>query len=371
MKLRIHDTTLRDGEQATGNQMTLGQKLELAQIFDRMGIDIIEAGFAAASPLDFQAVQAIAEIVEKATVCVFARSKPEDIETSIRALAKAKHPELEIVVTTSATHLEARGLTRQGNLAQIKESVRFAQDGIGNVKVILEDATRANPLYLNAIADACSQAGAKAIVFADTVGIALPQEVAVWVRSLKLDFPDLAIGFHGHNDLGLATANTLAAIKAEADEVQVCVGGIGERSGNAALEEVVAAVLVRSDCYGRQLNVDATQLYAVYEQLRQFINLPLQRNKAIVGENSFSTTAGMHQSAMLKNPDTYEAIKPECFGRTRSFALSRHSGRAILRHRLVALGREPDSALVERLYAELTLGQTNVEDCLQQVLVSV
>ncbi|PSB02097.1 LeuA family protein [Merismopedia glauca] len=355
MKLQIHDTTLRDGEQAPGNSMTVVQKKAIANSLERMGVDIIEPGFPAASPEDFTAVAEIAKVIKKAIVCAFSRCTKGDIDQAIAALKYAQYPQLEIVVSSSDIHLQARRITPEENLQQISQGVSEAKSQGIDVKMILEDATRANSHYLKSVCQVALQSGASSIIIADTVGDALPDEFSQLVQQVRSAFPSVPVGVHCHDDLGLAVANTLAAVRAGAQEVQVTLCGIGERAGNAALEEVVAALSLKTGFYQCTTNIDLTQIYPATQQLLSSINHPPLRTKAIVGENAFATEAGMHQSALLKNSQTYEAFPPELFGRSTTYVLGRHSGRSLIRHKLLSLGLEPQADLVDRLYSDLVL----------------
>ncbi|AVQ70473.1 hypothetical protein B5D77_03150 [Microcystis sp. MC19] len=353
----IHDTTLRDGEQAPGNSMTVEEKIRVALGLEVMGTDVIEAGFPASSPDDFQVVLEIAQSVTNSQVCAFARCKHEDIDAAHRALKPARKPQIEIVVSASDSHLKARGLTYRSNRENIQNMIRYAQSFV-EVKIIVEDATRANREYLKGIIELALKEKVNRCVLADTVGIAIPSQIDSLVREMKAEFADdIVLGIHCHNDLGLATANSLAAIKAGVEEVQVTLCGIGERAGNTALEEIGAALHYHGAFYQGTTKLDLGKVYPLYQQLMQFIDHPPLRTKAIIGENAFATEAGMHQNAILKDPNTYEAVKPEAFGRERNLVLGKHSGRAIIRHRLSLLGYDTDQAVVDRLYSELVLGE--------------
>ena len=357
-KISIHDTTLRDGEQAPANSMTVEPKICIALGLEEMGTDVIEAGFPASSPDDFQAVRKIAESITKSQVCAFARCNHEDINAAHRALKPARNPQIEVVVSASDSHLKARGLNYRSNRENIRNVIQYTQDFFDDIKIIVEDAPRANREYLKGIIELFLKAKVNRCVLADTVGIAIPCDIDNLVRDIKAEFSDdVLLGIHCHNDLGLATANSLAAIKAGAEEVQVTLCGIGERAGNTALEEIGAALHYHSAFYQCTTKLDLVQVYPLCQKLLEFIAHPPLRTKAIIGENAFATEAGMHQNAILKDPNTYEAVKPEAFGRERNLVLGKHSGRAIIRHRLSLLGYDTDQAVVDRLYSELVLGQ--------------
>ncbi len=354
--ISIFDTTLRDGEQAPKNSMTLDQKVEIALMLEDLGVNTIEAGFPSASLEDYSAVYEIASQVKKSKISALTRCKQADLDHAISALKPASDSQLEILTTVSDIHLKyKRDISREEALAEIVTSIRYAKDqGIANVRTLLEDATRADRQFLKTVIEAGLEAGATGIVIADTVGFCIVSELFELVSWVKKILPEVQVSVHCHNDLGLATANSLAGIEAGAEEVQVTLCGIGERAGNAALEEVVAALHLKSNHYQCKTTIDLTKLYLVAQKLLSHISHPPMRTKAIVGENSFATEAGIHQSGILKNPLTYEVLDPEWFGRTRKLVFGRHSGRSLIRHKLASLGLRAETNLVNRLYDEMT-----------------
>lgn len=370
--LRIFDTTLRDGEQAPGNSMTISEKVEIANKLDAMGVDTIEAGYPASSTQDFEAVRKISETVT-CKVCAFSRCTQKDIDMGILALQPANQRQIQLLATTSDIHLEhKRGITHEEAISELVHSIDYAKKGgVDDIAVALEDASRANPKFLKVLTKKAVQAGANSILIADTVGCSMPNQIKRLVSESKKGLPkSVTISVHCHNDLGLALANTLAGIEAGADEVQVTLCGIGERAGNAALEEVAAVLYLQSKYYNCTTNLDLTKIYSVTQQLLSIIQHPPLKTKAIIGENAFTTEAGIHQAAMLKNPLTYEFIKPEIFGRTRNYVFGRHSGRSLIRHKLKSLGIQPEAALVDQLYEQLigNHDSTSFEASLEQLL---
>jgi 2-isopropylmalate synthase len=355
--LSIFDTSLRDGEQAPGNAMSVQQKLRIAQELEALGVNTIEAGFPAASESDFAAVHAIAAKVTRSKICAFARAAMLDIDQAARAVANAHDPQIEILGTSSDIHLQyKRQITRQQALDETTSAIQHARKaGFRDICFAPEDATRADPDFLRAICQVSAEAGATMIVIPDTVGCLLPTRVSRLIEAVRGSVPaNVKLAMHAHDDIGLATANTLAAIEAGIDEVQVTLCGIGERAGNCALEEVVAALTAHPDYFGRSTTINVEQVYAACRALVEELSLPLARGKAVIGDNAFSTAAGLHQAAVIRNPLTYEFLEPAMFGAERRIVISRHSGRHALTAKLEALGLSPTRAVVERIYQEMT-----------------
>lgn len=354
-QINIFDTTLRDGEQAPGNSMTISQKVEMAIKLEEMGVNTIEAGFPSASIQDHKAVQEIALNLKKSKVCAFARCNQTDIDRAKSALKLTDNRQIELLGVGSDIHLnDKRKISRDRAIEEVVTSVKYAKtQGFDDIRILPEDATRADPQFLITLLEAGLEAGGTGIVIADTVGYCIPSEFSRWLQQIKKTFSEVPVSVHCHNDLGLALANTLAGIEAGADEVQVTLCGIGERAGNAALEEIAAVLDFKSDYYNCTTNIDLKKLYPAAQKLLSFIGHPPLRTKAVVGENAFATEAGIHQSGILKNPLTYEILNPGKFDRTRKLVLGRHSGRSLIRHKLISLGLQPESALVDRLYEEL------------------
>jgi 2-isopropylmalate synthase len=361
--LTIFDTSLRDGEQAPGNAMSLQQKLRIARELEALGVNTIEAGFPAASDNDLAAVRAIAEAVRDSRICAFARANRTDIEAAAKAVEPARASQIEILGVASEIHLRhKRQITRQQALDEIESAVELARRiGFDDICVAPEDATRADPEFLGAMCQVAARAGATMILIPDTVGCLLPGRVPALVDTVRASVPPaVKVAMHSHDDLGLAVANTLAAIEAGIDEIQVTLCGIGERAGNCALEEVVAALTAHPTHFNRSTTIDVGRVYAACRLLIESLDLPMARGKAIIGENAFATAAGIHQAAIIRNPQTYEFLEPDRFGAERRMVISRHSGRHALKAKIEAFGLAPTPGLVESIYRELTASEEPV-----------
>jgi 2-isopropylmalate synthase len=339
------DTTLRDGEQSPGCSMTTQEKLTMAHALEDLGVDIIEAGFAMASEGDFAAVATITQAVRKPKIASLARAKTEDIEIAARALQFAQRPRIHVFLASSDLHLEYKlKMSRQQALDQTAESVRLARTFVDDVEFSPEDATRSDREFLIEIVRTAIEAGATTINMPDTVGYTTPEEYGQMFREVReripaVDAEGIILSSHCHDDLGLAAANSLAAIQAGARQVECTINGIGERAGNAALEEIAAALHVRSERYGVTTDIKLDQLYPASQVLGQIITFRPSPNKAIVGANAFAHESGIHQHGMLANPLCYEIMTPTLVGVSRTnLVLGKHSGRAALRHRLEQLG---------------------------------
>lgn len=339
------DTTLRDGEQSPGCSMTTQEKLTMAHALEDLGVDIIEAGFAMASEGDFAAIATITQAVRKPKICSLARAKNEDIEIAARALQFAQRPRIHVFLASSDLHLEYKlKMSRQQALDQAAESIRLARTFVDDVEFSPEDATRSDREFLIDIVRTAIEAGATTINMPDTVGYTTPEEYGQMFREVReripaVDAEGIILSSHCHDDLGLAAANSLAAIQAGARQVECTINGIGERAGNAALEEIAAALHVRSERYGVTTNIKLDQLYPASQVLGQIITFRPSPNKAIVGANAFAHESGIHQHGMLANPLCYEIMTPSLVGVSRTnLVLGKHSGRAALRHRLEQLG---------------------------------
>lgn len=355
--LSIFDTTLRDGEQAPGNTMSIRQKVRLAAEIEALGVNVIEAGFPAASDVDFEAVRAITDEVRTVKICVFARAIKRDIERAADASEGANVPQVEILSSVSDIHLKyKRKITRQQALDEIAASVEHARKiGFTDIAVAPEDATRADREFLKTMCDVIVGAGATSIGIPDTVGCLLPYQTAELLTAVRSWLPpDVKLAYHGHDDLGLATANTLAAIEAGVDEIQATLCGIGERAGNCPLEEVIAALLSHPNTFNRSFDVLPDRIFDACKMLVSEIDLQLARGKAVIGQNAFTTAAGLHQAGIIRNPITYEFLDPADFGACRSLVITRHSGRQALLAKLEALELPQNEELVENIYFELT-----------------
>ena len=339
------DTTLRDGEQSPGCSMTTQEKLTMAHALEDLGVDIIEAGFAMASEGDFAAIATITQAVRKPRIASLARAKTEDIEMAVRALQFAARSRIHIFLASSDLHLEYKlKIGRQEALDLTAESIRLARTHVEDVEFSPEDATRSDRDFLVEMVRIAVQAGATTINMPDTVGYSTPEEYGhmfaeVRARVPAIDAEGIVLSSHCHDDLGLAVANSLAAIQNGARQVECTINGIGERAGNAALEEIAAALYVRGDRYGVSTGIKLENLYATSQVLGQIITFRPSPNKAIVGDNAFAHESGIHQHGMLANPLCYEIMTPSLVGVAKThLVLGKHSGRAALRHRLEQLG---------------------------------
>ena len=341
--VRIFDTTLRDGEQAPGFSMNTGEKLRLARQLEKLGVDVIEAGFPIASKGDFEAVRAVASEIRDSAVAGLARARREDIEAALGALEPAVRPRVHVFLATSDLHLKYKlRITREEALDSIGSMVALARSRCPEIEFSAEDASRSDPEFLAQAFTIAADAGATILNVPDTVGYATPEEYGGLFRMLRSslgDRPGIVWSAHCHNDLGLAVANSLAAVAAGARQVECAVNGIGERAGNAALEEIAVALAVRRDHYQAETSLNLKELCATSRLLTEITRVPVPPNKAVVGANAFAHEAGIHQDGILKNPLTYQVISPEAVGvAAHRLVLGKHSGRNALRARLADLG---------------------------------
>ena len=340
----IFDTTLRDGEQSPGATMTHDEKLEIASMLDEMGVDVIEAGFPIASDGDFAAVSDIAKNADRATICGLARANLKDIDRCWEAVKHAKSPRIHTFIGTSPLHRAIPNLTRDEMAERIHETVTHARNLCDNVQWSPMDATRTEWDYLARTVEIAIKAGATTINIPDTVGYTAPNESAELIRRLIAEVPgadEIIFATHCHNDLGLATANSLAAVEGGARQIECTINGLGERAGNTALEEVVMALKVRHDIMPFTTGVDSRKLMAISRRVASVSGFPVQFNKAIVGKNAFAHESGIHQDGMLKNAETFEIMRPEDVGLSEtSLVMGKHSGRAALRSKMKELGYE-------------------------------
>ncbi|WP_297919419.1 2-isopropylmalate synthase [Metallibacterium sp.] len=366
-RVLIFDTTLRDGEQAPGCSMTRAQKLRMARVLEELGVDIIEAGFPAASEVDAAAVAAVAGAMRRARIGALARCQEGDIVTAARALEAAAQARIHLFLATSPIHREHKlHMSKAQVLDTAVAAVRRACALCGDVEFSAEDALRTEPEFLIEVFTAVIAAGARTINVPDTVGYTTPAEIAALFARLRREVVGIeraVLSTHCHDDLGMGVANSLAAIEAGARQVECTLNGIGERAGNAALEEVVMALRTRADRYALDTGIDSTRLYAASRALSGTIGLEVARNKAIVGDNAFAHEAGIHQHGMLANRATYEIMRPEDVGfpHTR-LVLGRHSGRHALRERISTLGLGIDDARFETVFTAFkTLAESKRE----------
>ncbi|AZZ50354.1 pyruvate carboxyltransferase [Rathayibacter rathayi] len=351
-RVKFFDTTLRDGEQAPGNAMDPAAKLQLALAIESLGVDRIETGFPASSASDYEATRLISRHLVDATFASFCRAVPSDITVAVSAGGTARH-QIQIAATGSDIHLEhKRRISRAEGVHEVIRCIKHGRSlGITDISVGIEDASRGPDSLLRELAERSVDAGAQTLVVADTAGALLPVEYGQLIARFRSWVPEsVMISTHCHEDLGLSTANALAGIMAGADEVQVTLGGVGERAGNTALEEIAALLAYKQDATGLYTDLNLEGMYEVYTLLRHLISLDEPRNKAIFGTYAFSTAAGMHQQGMLRNPATYEFVQPSQFGRERGMFIGRHSGTSVLRHLLSELHIEVDDHTLQDLY---------------------
>ncbi len=355
VRITVFDTTLRDGEQSPGCSMNHQEKLRLAHQLDRLGADVIEAGFPIASEGDFEAVQAIAAVIRRPIIAGLARACRPDIERAWEALKGAARPRIHVFLATSDIHLTHKlRMTREECLAQARESVDFAKSLCDDVEFSPEDATRTDPEFLCRVLEAVVEAGATTLNIPDTVGYTIPSEFGQLISTIRRrvkGIENVTISAHCHNDLGMAVANTMAAIAAGARQVECTINGIGERAGNAALEEIVMAMRVRRDQYPYETAIAGEHLFAASQMLSEITGVPVQPNKAITGRNAFAHEAGIHQDGVLKNPLTYEIMTPQSVGVPDSkLVLGKHSGRHALAIRCEQLGYQFDRRALDDIY---------------------
>jgi 2-isopropylmalate synthase len=343
-RVLIFDTTLRDGEQSPGATMTHAEKLEIAQLLDEMGVDIIEAGFPIASEGDFNAVSEIARQTKNAQVCGLARANFKDIDRCWEAVRHAKAPRIHTFIGTSPLHRAIPNLDMEQMAERIHETVTHARNLCDNVQWSPMDATRTEWDYLKRVCEIAIKAGATTINIPDTVGYTAPRESAELIARLIAEVPgaeDAIWATHCHNDLGMATANALAAVEAGVRQIECTINGLGERAGNTALEEVVMALKVRNDIMPYRTGIDTTKIMNISRRVASVSGFAVQFNKAIVGKNAFAHESGIHQDGMLKNAETFEIMRPEDVGLSETnIVMGKHSGRAALRSKLKNLGYE-------------------------------
>jgi 2-isopropylmalate synthase len=354
-RITIFDTTLRDGEQSPGCSMNVQEKLHLAQQLDRLGVDVIEAGFPIASDGDFEAVQRIAATVRRPIIAGLARACAGDVDRAWQALQGAARPRIHVFLATSDIHLQYKlRITREQCLEQARAAVRHAKSLCADVEFSPEDATRTDVPFLCRVVEAVIAAGATTVNIPDTVGYTMPEEYGQLIRTLLENVAGIekvTISTHCHNDLGLAVANSLAGVQNGARQVECTINGIGERAGNASLEEIVMAMRVRRDRYPYETGVTSEQLHASSQVLAEITRVPVQPNKAITGRNAFAHEAGIHQDGMLKNPLTYEIMTPQSVGVPDSrLVLGKHSGRHALALRCEQLGHQFERRELDEIY---------------------
>ncbi len=364
--VKIFDTTLRDGEQSPGATMTSVEKLEVARNLARLGVDIIEAGFPAASPDDLEAVRRIADEVGNLpegeeqhrvpVICGLARAIRGDIDKAWEAVRGAQHPRIHTFLATSEIHMQHKlNMTREQVMDKVREMVAYARSLCADVEFSPEDAGRSDPDFLYEVLGVAIEAGATTLNIPDTVGYTMPEEFGALIAGIMENTPgmsdEITVSVHTHDDLGMATANALAGIRAGARQAEVTINGIGERAGNTSLEEVVMALKTRHPVYGLETGIDTTQLARISKLVSNYTGISVQPNKAIVGANAFAHEAGIHQDGMLKNNQTYEIMLPEDVGVSQTnLVLGKHSGRHALRARLADMGHALDDTELDQAF---------------------
>ncbi|MFQ5744017.1 MAG: 2-isopropylmalate synthase [Acidobacteriota bacterium] len=356
-RVMIFDTTLRDGEQSPGASMNINEKLKVAHGLAELGVDIIEAGFPIASPGDFEAVSTVARQIEGPIIAGLARCNQEDIDRAWNAVRHAARRRIHVFLATSAIHREYKlRMAKQEIVRRARESVAYARDYCVDVEFSPEDASRTEPDFLVEVVEEAIDAGATTVNIPDTVGYAVPEQFAGLIELLQRQVSNIdraVISVHCHNDLGLAVANSLAAAIAGARQVECTINGIGERAGNCSLEELVMAIKTRDDFFDLHTAIKTPQLYPTSRLLSNITGMQVQRNKAIVGENAFAHEAGIHQHGMLMHHSTYEIMRPEDVGFSKSnLVLGKHSGRHAFRQRIEALGYDLDDEQLRKVFAD-------------------
>ena len=357
--VRIFDTTLRDGEQSPGFSMNTDEKIRMARQLAKLGVDTIEAGFPISSRGDLEAVQAVAREVRDVPIAALARAKKSDIDAAVEALTPAASSRLHIFLATSDLHLEVKlHMTREQALEAIGSMIRYGRQHVAEVEFSAEDAGRTEIAYLCQVCKTAVDAGATILNLPDTVGYAVPEEYGEMFRRVREFLGDqqgITLSAHCHDDLGLAVANSLAAVRAGVRQIECTVNGIGERAGNAALEEIAVALAVRKDSFGVTTSIKLDQLFPASRLLTEVTGAVVAPNKAVVGANAFAHEAGIHQDGIIKNPLTYEIISPETVGvPSRSLVMGKHSGRNALRSNLRDLGFAPSDAELAEIYRRVT-----------------
>lgn len=354
-RIKILDTTLRDGEQSPGCSMNIGEKAEIAKYLERLGVDIIEAGFAISSPGDFESVKTIADSIKDCTVASLARAAKQDIDAAYEAIKGTQDPRIHVFIATSPLHMQYKLKMSEDEVAErIKQSVSYARSLCGNVQFSMEDATRSDRDFLVRCASIAAECGADVIGIPDTVGYSTPEEMRMLVKYLREHMQkEVEIAVHCHNDLGMAVANSVAGIEGGAAQVDCTVNGIGERAGNTSLEEIVMAIDTRRDAIGACTGVDTKRIFRTSKKVYDIIGQTAPLNKPIVGKNAFAHESGIHQHGVLENKATYEIMTPESVGiKANEIILGKHSGKHAFEKHLSEMGHELTEAELERVFGE-------------------
>jgi 2-isopropylmalate synthase len=357
--VRIFDTTLRDGEQSPGFSMKTEEKIRLARQLAALNVDVIEAGFPIASRGDLEAVRKVSQEIRNVPIAALARARKDDLNAAIEALESAASPRLHIFLATSDLHLRVKlNMSREQALDAIRAMIRYGRQRVGEVEFSAEDAGRTDIDFLCQVCRVAVDAGATVLNLPDTVGYAVPEEYGAMftkVREYLGDPPGITLSAHCHDDLGMAVANSLAAVRAGVRQIECTINGIGERAGNAALEEIVVALAVRKESFGVTTGIRLEQLFPTSRMLTEITGAQVAPNKAVVGANAFAHEAGIHQDGIIKNPLTYEIISPQTVGvPSRSLVLGKHSGRNALRMTLRDLGYEATDTELAEVYSRVT-----------------
>jgi 2-isopropylmalate synthase len=374
--VRIFDTTLRDGEQSPGFSMNTAEKIRMARQLAALGVDVIEAGFPIASRGDLEAVRLVAKEIRGVPIAALARAKKEDVAAALEALEPAAAPRLHVFLATSDLHLRAKlNITREQALEAIGSMIRFGRQHVREVEFSAEDAGRTDIDFLCQVCRVAVDAGATVLNLPDTVGYAVPEEYGAMflrVREFLGDPAGVTLSAHCHDDLGLAVANSLAAVQAGVRQIECTINGIGERAGNAALEEIVVALAVRKENFGVTTGVRLEELFRTSRMLTEITGAQVAPNKAVVGANAFAHEAGIHQDGIIKNPLTYEIISPQSVGvPSRSMVLGKHSGRNALRMHLHDLGYDPSDAELAECYRRVTTLADQAKQVRQRDVVAI
>jgi 2-isopropylmalate synthase len=358
-QVKIFDSTLRDGEQAPGIALDPDQKVMIASQLAKLGVDIIEAGFPVASPGDFEAVKRIAHEVQGPTIAALARAQANDVDRAWEAIRHAADPRIHVFLATSPIHMQHKlRMNEEEVITAVEANVARARDHTENIEYSPEDATRSDPDFVIAVCRTAVDAGATTVNIPDTVGYATPSDYAEMIRrvvtEVKDDRDDVVISTHCHNDLGLAVANSLAAVEAGARQVEGAINGIGERAGNTSIEEVVMALNVRRDAYGVDVGVSTEEIYETSRLVSEQTGYPIQYNKAVVGRNAFAHESGIHQHGVLRERTTYEIMDPMAVGMSGSvIVIGKHSGRAAFKHSLAEIGIELNGTAFEKAFMRM------------------
>lgn len=352
-KIKIFDTTLRDGEQSPGCSMTIEEKIKIAKKLDEMGVDIIEVGFAASNNKDFEAIKAISKVVKKATIVSLARCNKLDIDKSYEATKDAKYPKIHIFIATSEIHMKYKlKMDRSEILKKVEEGIKYAKEKFEEIEFSLEDATRTDKDFACQVIDKAIESGVTTINIPDTVGYITPEEYIEFINYLKKNsrLNEVEISVHCHNDLGLATANSISAIQCGIDQIECTVNGIGERAGNTALEEIIAIIKTKKDLFNVYTDIDTTQIKEISDLVIQATSSFIQNNKAIVGKNAFKHESGIHQAGVINNPITYEVINPTDYGiYEEKIVIGIHSGKTAIINKIKDMSLNPNNYNIEEI----------------------